>query len=323
MIADIVVAEGAPFELMHLETAAGQAKAYARQAKAANTRRAYQSDWRHFESWCQKHGLQALPASPETVAVYVTTLAEGYRVSTLQRRLATISQAHQVARLDTPTTSIVVREVMAGIRRVKGTAQRGKSPALIGILRSLIATLPDSTIGRRDRALLLIGFAGAFRRSELVALDLEDVVVTSEGLVVTIRRSKTDQEGEGRKVGLPYGAHMATCPVRALQAWLQVSRIASGPLFRSVNRHGQVRPERLSGQSVALIVKRTAQAAGFDPMQFSGHSLRAGLATSAAASGVSERAIMAQTGHRSIAVARRYIREGSLFHENAAGEVGL
>ncbi len=212
---------------------------------------------------------------------------------------------------------------MKGIRRVKGTAQEGKAPTLTADIRAMVTALSSSPIGMRDRALLLLGFAGAFRRSEIVALDVADLQFNRQGVVVTLRRSKTDQEGQGRAVGIPHGAHGATCPVKALRAWLKAAAIDEGPIFRPVNRHGHIAPARLSAGAVAEIVKRCAQAAGLDPANYAGHSLRAGLATSAAAAGVSERAIMAQTGHRSVAIARRYIREGSLFRENAAGAVGL
>ena len=177
-------------------------------------------------------------------------------------------------------------------------------------------------MGKRDRALLLVGFAGAFRRSELVSLDVADVAFDPNGLTIRLRRSKTDQEGEGRKVGLPYGSNLATCPVRALQEWLHVAAITNGALFVGINRHGTPQG-RLSACAVALIVKKVVAAAGLNPDLYAGHSLRAGLATSAAMAGVSERSIMAQTGHKSVMMVRRYIRDGSLFRENAAAGIGL
>ena len=312
----------APAELTQLGDVADQARAYVQAAKAANTRRAYAADWRDFTTWCEVAGVPALPAAPETVTLYVTARAETSKVSTIQRRLIAISQAHQARRLESPTKSILVRETMKGIRRVKGTAQTGKAPTLTADIRAMVAALPTSPIGMRDRALLLLGFAGAFRRSELVALDVADLQFNRQGVVVTLRRSKTDQEGQGRTIGIPHGA-AATCPVNALRSWLQLADIDDGPIFRPVNRHGHIAPARLSAGAVAEVVKRSARAAGLDPANYAGHSLRAGLATSAAAAGVSERAIMAQTGHRSVAIARRYIREGSLFRENAAAAVGL
>jgi site-specific recombinase XerD len=269
-------------------------------------------------------GFDPLPAAPETVALYITSLVDqGRKASTIQRRLTAISQAHKTAGYATPTTSPGVRAVWSGIRREHGTAQAGKAPVMTVDLRAMVETLPDSLSGLRDRALLLVGFAGGFRRSELVALDTADVEETADGLVVTIRRSKTDQDGQGRRIGLPYGSNPATCPVRALRAWGEASGIIEGPLFRPINRHGQLQDRRLTAQSVALVVKRVAEAAGLDPARFSGHSLRSGLATSAAAAGVSERSIMNQTGHKSVVMVRKYIREGSLFRDNAAAGVGL
>ena len=177
--------------------------------------------------------------------------------------------------------------------------------------------------GCRDRALLLLGFAGAMRRSELVGLDVADITEGTDGLIVRLRRSKTDQEGAGRTVGIPFGSNLATCPVRAWRAWLELSSITEGAAFRPVDRHGRIAVTRLSGQAVALVLKRHASRAGLDRDEVAGHSLRAGLATSAAAAGVPERVIAEQTGHKGTAMLRRYIREGTLFRENAASAVGL
>jgi len=300
-----------------------QAREYAQQSKADSTRRAYASDWADFAAWCQAQGRESLPAGPETVALYVTGLAGERKVATIQRRIAAISQAHQFAGHESPTGHVVVRTVMAGIRRAKGTAQAGKRPILTEDLRALIAQVPDTATGQRDRALLLLGFAGGFRRSELVGLNLTDLNFTRDGLVVMLRRSKTDQEAQGREVGIPYGSNPATCPARAVRAWADALGEGDGPLFRPINRHGQVLNRRLTDKSVALVVKRWAAAAGIESGGVAGHSLRAGLATSAAAAGVPERAIMAQTGHRSVTTLRKYIRSGSLFLENAAARVGL
>ena len=178
-------------------------------------------------------------------------------------------------------------------------------------------------IGVRDRALILLGFAGAFRRSELVGFDAEDCTFGKDGLTVALRRSKTDQTGEGRKIGIPFGSWPETCPIRTLKLWMEQAAITMGPLFRSINRHGQVQTRRLSGIDVARVVKKLAERAGLDPAKFAGHSLRAGHATSAAMAGASERSIMNQTGHRSVQMMRRYIRDASLFRENSAGKLGL
>jgi integrase len=217
----------------------------------------------------------------------------------------------------------VVSEVWKGIKRKKGTAQHGKKPFLTPDLRRIIAELPQDLQGVRDRALLLAGFAGGFRRSELAALRVEDLETTPDGLIVRLGRSKTDQEGQGRPVALPYGSDPRTCPVRALRAWLQQAGITAGPLFRAVDRHGLVSGEALHADSVAYLVKRAAGRAGLEAVEYAGHSLRAGLATQAAMNGASELAIMKQTGHRSLTTVRKYIREGSLFRDNAATKLGL
>ena len=301
------------------------ARSYIAQSKANNTLRAYSSDWTAFTTWCKSHSVTSLPASPETVALYIASSADsGLKVATIGRRLASISKAHQAAEFESPAAMrhAAVSEVWKGIKRAKGTGQTAKAPVLTADVRAMVNTLEDSLLGTRDRALLLIGFAGAFRRSELVNLIRANVEFNRDGLVVTLRRSKTDQEGEGRKIGLPFGSNPSTCPIRALQAWLEASGITEGPLFRSVTRHGKL-CAALTAQSVALVVKARAGAAGLDPAKYSGHSLRAGLATSAAINGVSERSIMNQTGHKSAAMVRRYIRDGSLFRENAAAGVGL
>ncbi|OPY60119.1 MAG: Tyrosine recombinase XerD [Pelotomaculum sp. PtaU1.Bin065] len=308
---------------VELRTAASKAHDYIAQAKAKNTIKSYRADWQDFTTWCNNNNLIELPADPETVAVYLAHLAETSKVSTLQRRISAISQAHQAAGHPSPTCTMEVRAVMAGIRRERGSAQAGKAPVLVDDIKAMVDTLPDNLIGIRDRALLLLGFAGAFRRSELISLDVEDIEFSREGITVTLRKSKTDQEGHGRKIGIPYGSNIDTCPVRSLQAWLEGSGINEGPLFRSINRHGSLQQGRLSDKAVALVVKRTTEAAGLDPVMYSGHSLRAGLATSAAMAGVSERAIMNQTGHRSVSMVRKYIREGSLFRDNAAAGLGL
>lgn len=306
-----------------LVEAAERARDYLYASKAASTRRACQSNWRRFAAWCEASRLPALPASSSTVALYLAARDDQRKCSTLGRRLVAISQAHKAAGHGSPTAAALVRETWKGIRREKGTAPQAKAPAVTADLRAMVATLPASLLGQRDRALPLLGFAGAFRRAELVGLDGAHLAFGREGLTVTLRRSKTDQEGQGRQVGIPYGSTPATCPVRAVQGWLAAAGIGEGALFRAVNRHGALGAGRLSARAVALVVKRSAQVAGLDPARYAGHSLRAGLATSAAAAGVPERAIMAQTGHRSLPMLRRYIREGSLFRGNAAAAVGL
>lgn len=299
------------------------ARGFIDDAKAPATRRAYASDWAHFAAWCARHGHASMPAAPEIVALYIADLAGVKAPATIQRRLTSISVAHRTAGHETPTRAGVVADTWRGIRRTFGTAQHGKAPARTQEIRAMVATLDDGPAGARDRALLLVGFAAALRRSELVALDVDDVAEREDGLVVTLRRSKTDQEGAGEQLGVPYGSDPATCPVRALRRWLAVSSIDDGPIFRPVDRNGAIAARRLSAQAVALVVKRAAERAGFDPAAFAGHSLRAGLITSAAEAGVQERHIMAQSRHKSVPVMRRYIRGATLFQDNAAASVGL
>jgi integrase len=302
-----------------------QAEASFRAARAGSTLRAYAHDWQQFRAWCEANGFVSLPATPQTVILYSTDLAKNQQKkwNTLSRRLAAISQLHSQAGFESPTRAWAVKQFLQGLRRELGVAPIRKKPVLVADLQEILKQIPDSLLGKRDRALLLLGFTGAFRRSELIGLDVEDLEPTRDGMVVHVRRSKTDQDGEGRKLGIPRGAGEATCPIRALTEWSTAAQIGAGALFRSVNRHGQVLGQRLSGEGVAMVVKRYVKKLGFDPAQFAGHSLRAGLATSAAAAGKSERAIMNQTGHRSVATLRRYIRDGNLFRENAAGGIGL
>jgi integrase len=300
-----------------------QAREFIRVSKAENTLRGYQSDWREFCAWCEAHGVCPLPAAPESVAAYIAECAGHLKPGSIQRRLNAIAEAHKAAGLDSPTVAGMVKNTMKGIRRTRGTAPVQKAPTLTDDIRALVDAADAGLIGARDRALVLLGFAGAFRRSELVALDIEDCAFGKDGLTVTLRRSKTDQQAAGRKIGIPYGSNPETCPVRVLQSWLEQVALTSGPLFRSINRHRQLQARRLSPADVARIVKKLAERSGMDAAKYAGHSLRAGHATSAAIAGASERSIMNQTGHRSVQMVRRYIRDGSLFRENSAGKLGL
>lgn len=301
-----------------------RAAAYAEKSIAPATRRALETDWKHFTAWCEQHGVVSLPAEPATVAAYIADMADGgYKLATIERRLSSIGKRHSTSGQPNPTKTEMIHHTIGGIRRTLGRAQTQKAPAITETVRALLGTLDTSRAGLRDRALLLVGFAGAFRRSELVGLDVADLRFVAGGVEITLRTSKTDQEGQGTTKGLPLGQNAATCPVRALRAWLAAAELVSGALFRPIDRHGNVKGARLSSSAVARIVKRCAGAAGLDPADYAGHSLRAGLATAAAAAGVSERSIMSQTGHKSEAMVRRYIRRGSLFSDNAASKVGL
>ena len=299
------------------------AREFAKRSKAESTLRGYRSDWREFCQWCEVHRLAPIPALPDTVAAYIAECAGRLKVGSVQRRLNAITEAHKAVGCDSPTSAGIVRATLKGIRRTLGTAPTQKAAALTADIHAMVEAAGAGLIGARDRALILLGFAGAFRRSELVALDFADLTFSRDGLAVTLRRSKTDQEGQGRKIGVPYGSNPDTCPVRTLQGWLEQAAIADGPVFRAVTRHSKPRAAALSPADVARVVKKLAQRAGLDPVKYAGHSLRAGHATSAAIAGASERSIMNQTGHRSVQMVRRYIRDGSLFRENSAGKLGL
>lgn len=308
---------------LEIEELLGEISRYEKKSMAENTLRAYRSDWDDFRLWCRRKKLLALPARPDTVALYLSARARTHKVASLSRRLTVIGKLHRAAGRDNPVSDERVVRVWRGILREKSEAQSRRSPVLVTHLRKMLTNLPEGPAGVRDRALILFGFAGAMRRSELVALNVGDLQLADEGFVVSLRRSKTDQTGKGRKIGIPYGEHTETCPVRSMLRWLELADIDRGPIFRKVNRHGRLEGERLCDRSVAIIIKRALKRAGVRSSNFSGHSLRAGLATAAAMAGVDERAIQNQTGHRSLKVLRTYIRDGSLFRNNAAKKVGL
>jgi len=313
-------------ESLHLEKLVERAEGFVRAAKAPATLRAYRSDWRDFEAWSAGHRLQALPAQPETVALYIADLAARCAAGTITRRLTSISKAHQTAGYsDSPasTRHAIVGETLKGIRRTIGTAQKGKDPLLTAQIRKMLACCPEGLLGVRDRALLLDGFAGAFRRSELAALLVTDLKFGENGVIAAVRRSKTDQEGAGQEVGLPWGSHPDTCPVRALRHWLDAAEITEGPVFRAVDRHGRVSNAGLNKDSIGSIVKRAALRAGLSVEELAGHSLRSGHVTQGALNGVRESVIMKQTRHRSLASLRKYIRHGDMFRQNSAAGLGL
>jgi integrase len=289
----------------------------------ANTRRAYATDWNHFRNWCQKRSRGPLPASPETVSAYLAALAKTHAIATLRRRLTTVSKIHRTAGKVDPRDDQRVKQLWRGILRSKGEAQRGKKPLLVDDLRKMVDALPQTVQGSRDRALLLLGFAGGLRRHELVALDVEDLEAVDEGFVVHLRRSKTDQTGKGLKKGIPYGKAAKTCPVRAVVSWLREAEIYEGPVFRPLSKHDTPRRTRLTAQSVALVVKKAFRLIGKRPRDFSAHSLRSGLVTAAAIGGADERTIMKHTGHKSVQMVRRYIRDANLFRNNPATKAGL
>jgi site-specific recombinase XerD len=286
---------------------------YVRESLSQSTRTAYLSDLEHFESW----GGQ-IPATPEMIAAYLAAHAGSHTVATLNRRLAALAKVHRSRGFSNPTSVEVVKATLRGLKRIKGTAQRQATPLIKEDLFVVLETMGSRLKDVRDRALLLLGFAGGFRRSELIGLDCDDVVPVRQGLEVTLRRSKTDQNGTGRKIGVPH-ARGLWCPVAAFEQWRIASGITEGAAFRPIDRHHRVGMKRLSGEGVCLIVRERVQAAGINPKNYSGHSLRAGLATSAAQAGVSTWKIRQQTGHASDAMLSRYVRDGELFTQNAAG----
>lgn len=300
-----------------------RANEYIADSVADNTKRGYSSDFHQFTIWCQSNSISPLPASPECVASYFSAMADdGKKPSTIDRARAAIKMAHETAGASDPTGHRSVKQTLKGIRRKLGVAQDKKAPILANDIKAMVSTLPNNTIGLRDRALILIGFAGAFRRSEVAGLTVTDIQSTSEGIKIFLSRSKTDQEGGGRYVGITRGSNPDTCPVRALQSWIDAAGITSGAIFRRVDRHGNIK-EAITPQSVALVVKRAAAAAGLDPAVYSGHSLRAGLVTQAAINGATESNIMRQTGHKSSDTVKGYIRIANLFKDNVSGIVGL
>ena len=292
-------------------------------AKAANTIKAYEADWRDFTDWCQHHEASALPAEPETIVNYLSDLAdadEAVKANTVARRVTAISESHIAAGYDrerNPAKAGIVRAAVAAIRREKGTFQRGKAPILLETL-SLLADgfSADDLATKRDRALILLGFAGAFRRSELVRVEVKDLTFTPQGLVLFIPRAKGDQLGKGSTIAIPYAPEPRICAVRAVRDWIEAAGLSDGPLFRPLTKAGTLRAVHLSDKSVALIVKKYAALAGLDPKDFAGHSLRRGFATSAAQHDVDTLSIMRQTRHKSEKMVHRYIEQGNLFKEN-------
>ncbi|MGH6811344.1 MAG: site-specific integrase [Methylocella sp.] len=295
-----------------------QAGEFARAEKAMATRRAYKSDFEIFELWCANRGVGALPAAAETVAALLASEAmRRIKPSTIGRRAASIRYVHKLAGHPVPTDDERVRATVRGIRRAIGIAPSKKAPATADRLIAMAAAGNGGITALRDRALLLLGFGGAFRRSELVALDVADITETKDGLLVTIRRSKTDQEGRSTTVAVVRGK--IACPVAALRAWLTVAGISDGPVFRPITKSGKVRPTRLTDRSVANIVKYRAERLGLDPRAFAGHSLRAGFLTSAAARGASLFKMADVSRHKSMDTLRGYVRDTEVF-KNHAGE---
>jgi len=297
-------------------------------SKASNTVRAYKSDFNDFTLFCVKNGFKSLPSEPKIVSLYLTHLStKGSKMSTLKRRLVSIGVIHKLKGhyLDTKHPSII--ENIMGIKRRKGSNQTGKKPILINDLKNIIDVIDQENNNEikkfRDRSIILVGFSGGFRRNEIVSLDYDDLDFVPEGLKINVRRSKTDQFGEGFRKALPYFDRSQYCPVVTLKKWIEVSQIISGPVFRRFTKGSKLSNNRLTDQTVALLIKKYLQLAGIDSKNYSGHSLRSGFATTAAEFGVEERNIMAMTGHKSTEMVRRYIKESNLFKNNALNKIKI
>ena len=297
-------------------------------SKAINTVRAYKSDFNDFGLFCAQNGFKSLPSEPKIVALYLTYLStKNAKMSTLKRRLVSIGVIHKLKGhyLDTKHPSII--ENIMGIKRRKGSIQKGKKPLLISSLKNIIDAIDQQNKEKikilRDRSIILIGFSGGFRRNEIVSLNYDDLDFVPEGLKIKIKRSKTDQFGEGVIKALPYFDNSHYCPVVSLKNWIDIARINSGALFRRFSKGSKLTEKRLTDQTVALLIKEYLQLAGIDNKNYSGHSLRSGFATSAAESGAEERSIMAMTGHKSSEMVRRYIKEANLFKNNALNKIKI
>ena len=296
-------------------------------SKAKNTLRAYKSDFKDFGAFCSRYGLSSLPSEPKTISLYLTHLSKNSKISTLRRRLVSISMVHKLKGHYLDTKHPIIVENLMGIRRVKGSFQKGKKPILINHLKSIINSINEQNKNEikklRDKTIILVGFGGGFRRTELISIDYEDLEFVPEGLKITIRKSKTDQLGEGMLKGLPYFDDVNYCPVINLRKWLEISKIKSGPIFRRFSKGSVLTDNRLTDQSVVLLIKEYLRLAGIENENFAGHSLRSGFATVAADSGADERSIMAMTGHKTTQMVRRYIREANLFKNNALNKVKI
>ena len=299
-----------------------------RNSKANNTVRAYKSDFDDFGLFCAQNGFKSLPSDPKIISLYLTNLStKDVKMSTLKRRLVSIGVIHKLKGhyLDKKHQRII--ENIMGIKRRKGSIQKGKKPLLINNLKILINVIDkeknEEIKKLRDRSIILIGFSGGFRRNEIVSLDYDDLEFVQEGLKISLKKSKTDQFGEGSVKGLPYFENSKYCPVISIKKWIEISKISSGAIFRRFIKGSKLSHNRLTDQSVALLIKHYLKIAGIESKNYSGHSLRSGFATSAAESGAEERSIMAMTGHKSTEMVRRYIKEANLFKNNALNKINI
>lgn len=298
------------------QTISDSARHFVAESTASSTRKAYQSDARIFVSWCNKHGVTALPGSSATIADFLADQAnDGVSPSTLNRRVAAIKYAHEAAGYESPTGHKLVSSTLKGIRRATGAKVEKKAAATVDKIYSMIAQCDAKALqGKRDKAILLLGFAGAFRRSELAALQVSDIEFVNDGARITIRKSKTDQEGEGQTIAIYSGKLDA---IGILKAYMTAGGVTDGSLFRPITKGGKLREQAISDKSIAEIVKRYAEAAGLDPNQFAGHSLRAGFITSAAEAGANLFKIMDVSRHKSVQTVKGYVRNAEMFKDHA------
>jgi integrase len=290
---------------------AARASQFVKNSKAARTLAEYRRCWSDFANWCDSRELVSLPASPETAGLYLADLAGRLKYSSIAQRCAAINGVHIAHSVESPTKSATVRLLLQGVRRTIGIRQEGKPPALASDIKRVVDSLADDLCGIRDRALLTLAVASGLRRSELCNLDVADVRFEHDGLVLLIRKSKTDQQQQWREIGINYASNRATCPVRSVQTWIERAGISSGALFRAL-RHGKLRETRLRAADFSRVVKRHLGA------DFSAHSTRSGHCTSAALGGASELEIKRTTGHRSSAMVQKYIRFADLFKNSTA-----
>ena len=297
-------------------------------SKAKNTIRAYKSDFNDFRLFCAQNGFKSLPSEPKIISLYLTQLSnKDAKISTIKRRLVSIGVIHRLKGHYLDTKHPLILENLMGIKRRKGSIQNGKKPLLINSLKRLINVIDQQKKEQikifRDRTIILIGFSGGFRRNEIVSLDYDDLDFVEEGLKINIKRSKTDQFGDGSIKGLPYFDNSQYCPVLSIQKWIKISKINSGALFRRFTKGSNLSEKRLTDQTVALLIKEYLDLAGIDSKNYSGHSLRSGFATTAAEAGAEERTIMAMTGHKSTEMVRRYIKDANLFKNNALNKIKI
>lgn len=316
------VVETINFDLCKAERMAAEIKEYMIKSKSESTRRAYRADWKYFVQWCEQEGLQSMPAQIPTIAGYMIYLSKTHKAATLDRKILSIKQAHAFYGHPIDKNDTILRDTMIGIKNTIGTTQTTKAPILTEDLKCMVSHCGDNLIGKRNRALFLLGFSGAFRRSELVSLKGKDLKFTDNGLEVTLRKSKTDQQGKGCVVPIPYGSNFETCPVRSMKKWLDSSGIVDGFIFPSITKSGKINEKALGGNYIATMIKKNPHIKDKD-MDFSGHSLRAGFCTQAAINNIPMHSCMKQARQKKIETHLKYVRVANLWSDCPSAKLGL